>query len=97
MFSYEDLRNLLKARPFIPFRLHLSEGNPVEVRSPEVVLVSRRFAVIGLLDPDANDTLFERWSVVWYLHVTRVEMLGMGPPPFSKPPESMNSPTPSPA
>lgn len=97
MLSCEDLRKLLNARPFAPFRLHLSEGNPVEVRSPEVVLVSRRFAVVRLLDPDANDTLFERWSVVWYLNVTRVEMLGLGPPPFSTPHEATKSLTPSPA
>ena len=96
MFTFDDLRNLLNVRPFVPFRLHLSEGNSVEVRSPEVVLVSRRYAVIGLLDPDATDTLFERWSIVWYMHVARVEMLAAGPPPFSTPPGSANAPVPAP-
>ncbi len=96
MFTVDDLRNLLNARPFVPFRLHLSEGNPIEVRSQEVVLPGRRFAIIGLLDPDATDTAFDRWAVIWYLHVTRVEMLGMGPPPFSTPPGAANTPTPSP-
>ncbi|HTU20072.1 MAG TPA: hypothetical protein VMG10_18550 [Gemmataceae bacterium] len=97
MFTLDDLRNLLSARPFVPFRMHLSEGAAVDVRSQEVVLPGRRFAVIGLLDPDATDTAFDRWAVVWYMHVTRVEMLGAGSPPFSAPSGPAESPTPSPA
>ena len=96
MFTLDDMRNLLNTRPFVPFRLHLSEGNPVEVRSQEVVLPGRRFAVIGLLDPDATDTAFDRWAVIWYMHVTRVEMLGAGPPPLSPPSGPAESPAPSP-
>jgi hypothetical protein len=96
MFTLDDLRTLLSARPFVPFRLHLSEGAAVEVRSREVVLPGRRFAVIGLLDPDATDTAFDRWAVVWYMHVTRVEMLSAGSPPFSTPPGPAESPTPTP-
>ena len=96
MFILDDLRNLLNTRPFVPFRLHLSEGNAVEVRSQEVVLPGRRFAVIGLLDPDATDTAFDRWAVVWYMHVTRVEMLGAGPPPFGPSSGPTQSPTPAP-
>lgn len=76
MFTLDDMRNLLNARPFVPFRLHFSEGQPIDVRSNEVVLVGRRFAVIGVLDADATDTLFDRWAVAWYTYITRVEMLG---------------------
>ncbi|MHB1423813.1 MAG: hypothetical protein ACYC3I_11580 [Gemmataceae bacterium] len=97
MFTLEDLRNLLNARPFVPFRLHLGEGESVDVRSKEVVLPGRRFAVIGLLDPNATDTAFDRWAVVWYMHVTQVEMLGLGAPPFAQPSGPAESPAPSPA
>jgi hypothetical protein len=97
MFTPNDLRALLNTQPFVPFRLHLSDGTSVEVRSKEVVLPGRYYAVIGLLDPDATDTLFERWSVIWYMHVTRVEMLRTGPPPFSPPSGPTESPTPAPA
>jgi hypothetical protein len=31
MFTYDDLRGLLSAVPFVPFRLYLSEGNFIEV------------------------------------------------------------------
>ncbi len=73
MFIADDLRTLRNVQPFVPFRLSLSDGGAVEVRHPETVSVDRRFAVIGLLDPTATDTLFDRWAVVWYMHVTRVE------------------------
>src|SRR4051794_36974133 len=97
MFTADDLRALLHARPFVPFRLLLSDGGGVEVRSPEVVVVGRRFALVGLLDPNATDTLIDRWTVVWYMHVTRSEQMGAGPPPFTPPSGPAESPTPSPA
>lgn len=97
MFTLDNLRSLLNARPFVAFRIHLSKGEAVEVRSKELVLPGRHFAVIGLLDPDATDTAFDRWTVVWYLHITRVEMLGASTPPFSPPSGPTGAPTPAPA
>jgi len=96
MFGAADLTSLLDARPFVPFRLVLSDGGMVEVRTPEVVGVGRRFALVGLLDPDATDTLFDRWTTVWYMHVTRAEQLIAGSPPFAPPPGPTESSTPSP-
>jgi hypothetical protein len=87
MFTRENLIALLQARPFVPFRLHLSDGGSLDVRSPEVAMVGRRFALVGLIDPGATNALFDRWAVAWYLHVTRVEMLDAGPPPMSAPPD----------
>jgi hypothetical protein len=95
MFTLEDMRALLNARPFVPFRLHLSDGGTVDVRSREFVLAGRRYAVIALPDADATDSSFDRYMSVWYLHVTRHEMLSAGLPPFGSPPGPSESPTPS--
>jgi len=98
MFILDDMRSLLSVRPFVPFRLYLSDGGTIDVRTPEVVLTGRRFALVGLLDPDASDTSFDRYMTLWYMHVTRYEMLSVGPRPFGAPPSgSTESPTPSPA
>ena len=97
MFTLDDMRALVQARPFVPFRLIMSEGGTVDVRSPEVVLLGRRFAVVGLLDPNATDTLLERWTTVWYLHVARVEQLDAGLPPFAPPPGTAPAGSPTPA
>ncbi len=95
MFTLEAMQALLDAKPFIPFRLWMSDGGAVDVRHRELALLGRRFSVVGLPDPGATDTLFDRWAVVWYMHVTRVEMLGSGAPPFSAPPEPTGQPSPS--
>ncbi len=97
MFTANELLSLIKARPFNPFRLTLSDGGVVEVRSPEVVSVGRNRAIIGLLDPNATDTLYDRWVLVWYMHVTRVELLNAGPSPAgSAAAGPADSPAPSP-
>lgn len=86
MFTRDDMLRLLSARPFTAFRLVMSDGNSVPIISPEVVRAGRRFAVVGLLDPGATDTAFDRWTVVWYMHVTQAQMLQSGDPPFSSSP-----------
>ncbi len=96
MFTFNDIRALLNARPFVPFRLVLSDGGTVDVRHPETVSVGRQFAIIGLVDPAATDTAFDRWVVTWYMHVTRVELLSVSAPPFAPPPGNAGAPLPAP-
>jgi hypothetical protein len=97
LFTLDALRKLLNTRPFVPFRLWLSDGGHVEVRTPEVVIVGRHFAVIGLLDPETTDTAVDWYTTVWYLHVTRHEMLRPGLPPFSPPAGTSETPSSTPA
>ena len=94
MFTGNDLQALLNRRPFVPFRLKLSDGGTVEVISRELVIPGRRYAVVGLLDPDAKDTLIDRWTVVWYMHVTRIEDINPGAPPFAESPPATGEPRP---
>ena len=95
MLTAIDLRRLLNAQPFVPFRFILSDGGTVEVKSRELVTVGRHWAVVGLLDPEARDTFADRWAIVWYMHVIRVENLTAGALPFTTPPGPAESPTPS--
>jgi hypothetical protein len=95
MFTLDQLRALLSARPFVPFRLLRSDGGSVDVPSPELVFPGRQMAVIGLLDPNTTDTIWDRFVIVWYMHITGVEMLGSGAPPFSPPPGPSPAPTPA--
>ena len=94
MFTLDHLRALLQARPFVPFRLVPSDGGTVEVRSSELVFPGRQMAVIGLLDSTANDTAWDRFIIVWYMHVTSVEMLGPGAIPFGPPTGPAEAPSP---
>jgi hypothetical protein len=42
MFTADDLRALLHARPFVPFRLLLGDGGAVDVRSNGLAAWRRR-------------------------------------------------------
>jgi hypothetical protein len=95
MFNANNLQTLLKGRPFAPFRFVMSDGGTVEVRSPEFIMLGRQFAVVGLPDPAAAETFIDRWTTIWYMHVTRVEQLHPGAPPFTTPAGPADSSTPS--
>jgi hypothetical protein len=74
----EELAAALHRRPFIPFRLTMTEGNSYEVRHPEVCMAGRRSAVIGLA-PSGPDLLFERSVMVDLLHIVKLEPLEAAP------------------
>jgi hypothetical protein len=95
MFTIDHFRALLDNRPFVPFRLHVSDGGFVDIRSREQVSLLRQFAFVGLLDPQATDTVYDRFTFVWYLQVSRVEMLGPGAPPFAPPGGPTEAPSPA--
>jgi len=96
MFTFNDMRTLLQARPFVPFRIWMSDGGYIDVRSTEQVMLFRRYAIIGLLDPNASDLPSDRHVVVWYMHITRSEALTPGASPFTSPGEPPSGePTPA--
>jgi hypothetical protein len=47
----EEITQLLRRRPFQPFRIHATTGQHYDIRHPEVVIVQRQCMEIGL-DPD---------------------------------------------
>ena len=96
MFNLTAMLALLDARPFAPFRFIMSDGGTVEVPSREMVIPGRTFAVVGILDRGRSERAASLWTTVWYMHVSRVEMLTPGAPPFTAPPPS-ESGAPSPA
>lgn len=96
MFTYDDMRALLSVRPFVPFRLWLSDGGHLDIRSSEQVFPLRRYAMVALLDPDTVGQPYDRHVLLWYLHVTRAEELKPGASPLApraEPPSG--SPTPA--
>ena len=74
----EKILELVKATPFSPFRIYLSNGVVHTVRHPEQVLITSGYVVVGIphhdqSGPDVADTVF-----VSLLHIVQVE-------PLSKP------------
>jgi hypothetical protein len=72
--SSEELRDALKQQPFEPFRLVMTDGQGYDIRHPDLLLVGRRSATVGLTG-DPGQTFYERTVKVDLLHVIRLEPL----------------------
>jgi len=69
----EELRTMIRRRPFEPFRLHISSGQTVDVRHPEMAFVTRSSIVVGVTESDEGVADY----AVHYnlLHIVKIEPL----------------------
>jgi hypothetical protein len=85
MFSASDIQARLRERPFTPVRILTTTGEAYDVYHPDLVLVARRFLVIGL--PSAEDPAqAEQVTRVAVLHVSELRDLPARPVPPNGPP-----------
>jgi hypothetical protein len=71
---HEELHTLARRQPFQPFRLHLSTGATYDIRHPDLIMVGRHSAVIGVTN-EPDRTVYDRSFWVDLLHVVGVEDL----------------------
>lgn len=76
----EGLTELLRVRPFVPLRIHLTDGQAFDIRHPEQVLVLRQRVDIGIL-PDPSTGVLDRVEHCSLLHIVRVEVVPSAQPP----------------
>jgi len=79
----EEVRDLIRTRPFAPVEFTLSDGRSVLVRHPEQVAVSRRkmFVMLArvrgqhnpIATPSSGDTIAKDWMMIDLLHVVSAE------------------------
>ena len=62
----EDLKRVVQAQPFVPVRLHLTNGATYDLTHPDGILTSRRVAAIAV-----GDAI----TLVSLLHITEVQPL----------------------
>ena len=67
----QDLLNALRVRPFVPFRLHVSEGATYEIRHPEMMLVGLA-SVIVAIPADPTSPYYHRTETVAARHIIRM-------------------------
>ena len=79
--SADDLRNLLKASPFVPFRVYMTDGKLLDVRHPEYVHIDQRGRVAVIFESDDSESFtYTRYAQVTLLHITRTEPLETASP-----------------
>jgi hypothetical protein len=71
----DDLLELLRAAPFEPFRIHLSDGATFEIRHPDMAIVQRSKVTVAVPGPDGPDGPAERTVNCALVHVTRTELV----------------------
>jgi hypothetical protein len=69
-----ELLQMLRARPFLPFRIYLDDGTLYEVRHPELVMVSVASAIVAFPDPD-HPGHYRSWEIVDLRHIVRLERI----------------------
>jgi hypothetical protein len=69
----EELRALLRQRPFRPFRVHLTNGKILDVVCPEINLIGEDMAVIGITDPKNPDPYSDDFELVLMNEIRQVE------------------------
>lgn len=73
MMTAMQIRELMKAKPFKPFRLCLSDGTHYDITNHEMAFVGKYTVEVGLnLDADGFAEYFARCSI---LHITKLEDL----------------------
>jgi hypothetical protein len=73
---------LLKRTPFAPFRVHLTDGQVFPVLDPDLLMVGKRCAVIGIVKAPAPDQpAYDRFEIISLLHVVSLEPLPTQPKP----------------
>ena len=72
--TVQDYRDLLRAQPFIPFRLILSSGDRIEVRHPEMATLIRNKIIIAV--PDEDGELPEMETKIALFHIVGFEPIG---------------------
>ena len=71
----EELRGTLKQQPFEPFRIVMTDGVSYDIRHPDLLLVGRRTAIVGLTG-EASQDYFERSVKVDLAHIILLEPIG---------------------
>lgn len=69
----QEIRNHWKAAPFVPFRIHVSDGSHYDVLDPTDLHVDMLRVSVGI-DPD-DAGLFQRSVYISPNHVSRIEPL----------------------
>ena len=68
----EELRDAIRQQPFEPFRIVLTDGASFDITHPDLLLVGKRTAVVGLTG-QPGQTFYERTIKVDLLHIIRIE------------------------
>jgi hypothetical protein len=80
--SADDLRAMVTATPFVPFRLYMTNGRKLDVHHPDYVRFEKRVrtAVVFECDDPADVYTYSNLVQIAIIHITRTEPLETASP-----------------
>jgi hypothetical protein len=70
----EEIQTKARKQPFEPFRVILTTGATYDIRHPDLIMVGRRSAIIGVTKTPER-TVFDQTIQVDLMHVVEIESL----------------------
>jgi hypothetical protein len=70
--SARDVLDLIRRKPFVPFRVVTSDGTVYEVRHPDLIMVGLSSLVIGY-PSEQEPHAYSRYDIISLRHVVRLE------------------------
>jgi hypothetical protein len=72
----QELLNLVRARPFVPFRIYITDGSHYDVSHPDAVMAFARSVVVGVGAAAGNGAgVPDHPVIIALVHITRLEPL----------------------
>lgn len=69
--SPQELLSAVRQRPFIPFRLHVSDGTVYAINHPEMLLVGLASCTVAV-PAQAGTPIYEHTEIVAMRHIVRM-------------------------
>jgi hypothetical protein len=85
--TQEELQSAARRQPFEPFRLILTTRATYDIRHPDLLMVGKRSAIVGLTN-EPDGTVYDRTLKIDLLHVVGIEELRSPPPSSANGPPS---------
>jgi len=79
----EEIARLLQTQPFRPFRLRLTNDSLVEIRHPEIAIVTPSAIYVGVPAADGTPHAADDIEIISLLHVMKIENIHTPVPPDS--------------
>lgn len=71
----QEIRDKLHASPFVPFRVHTSDGKHLDVKHPEMAWLTRAALLVAHPVADPTRDIPYHYDSVSPLHIVRIEPL----------------------
>lgn len=70
-----EVAKFLRREPFRPFRLTMTDGRTYTIEHPELMMIGRTTAEIGVRSPDFAAIVYDHTVTISLLHVMQIEAL----------------------